>query len=194
MTGDASRLRRHQLDAGDPLPPTDWLPGDPAHVQAAEPDQFARSQMQRLLVFFRRRAALDEASDLAQETLLRWFGATKSQSVERPQAFVSRIAANLAKDRRKALRSKPMLVPLCEADQVYKEDPIAGLEARDTLRRLEAAVASMSAKNREVFLARRLDGDSYAEIAMRTGLSIKGVEWRMSQAIAHIDRFLSDSR
>jgi RNA polymerase sigma-70 factor (ECF subfamily) len=41
---------------------------------------------------------------------------------------------------------------------------------------------------RQIFLAHRVDGYSYGEIAERTGLSVKGVEKHMSRAIAHIDR------
>ncbi|HET7576252.1 MAG TPA: sigma-70 region 4 domain-containing protein [Sphingomicrobium sp.] len=53
----------------------------------------------------------------------------------------------------------------------------------DLLRRLEDAVAHMPRKQREIFLAHRLDEMSYAEIARRTGLSIKQVERHMARAI-----------
>jgi RNA polymerase sigma-70 factor (ECF subfamily) len=42
-------------------------------------------------------------------------------------------------------------------------------------------------------MAHRLDGLSYAEIAARTGLSIKGVEKHMCKAIAQLDRSLHRS-
>ena len=69
-------------------------------------------------------------------------------------------------------------------------DQVAVLESRDTLRRLEAAISKLKPKTREIFLAHRLDGLSYAEIAELTGLSVKGVEKQMSKAIAKIDRLL----
>jgi len=53
----------------------------------------------------------------------------------------------------------------------------------ELLRRLEEAVASMPRVQREVFLAHRLDDMSYAEIARRTGLSVKEVERQMARAI-----------
>ena len=53
----------------------------------------------------------------------------------------------------------------------------------ELLRRLEDAVASMPRKQREIFLAHRLDDMSYAEIARRTGLSVKQVERQMARAI-----------
>ena len=69
-------------------------------------------------------------------------------------------------------------------------DVQAQLETRDTLRRLEAAVARMKPRTRTIFLAHRIEGLSYAEIAERFGLSVKGVEKQMSKAIAQIDRML----
>ena len=43
-------------------------------------------------------------------------------------------------------------------------------------------------------MAHRVEGLSYAEIAQRTGLSVKGVEKQMSKAIAAIDRMLDRDR
>ena len=53
----------------------------------------------------------------------------------------------------------------------------------DLLRRLEEAVAAMPAKQREIFLAHRLDDMTYAEIASRTGLSVRQVERQMARAV-----------
>jgi RNA polymerase sigma-70 factor (ECF subfamily) len=64
------------------------------------------------------------------------------------------------------------------------------LESRDMLTRVEAAMLKLRPKTREIFMAHRIDGLSYAEIAERTGLSIKGVEKQMSKAIAQIDRMM----
>jgi RNA polymerase sigma-70 factor (ECF subfamily) len=56
----------------------------------------------------------------------------------------------------------------------------------ELFRRLEEAVAAMPRRQREVFLAHRLDGLSYAEIARRTGLSVRQVERQMVRAIAKL--------
>jgi RNA polymerase sigma-70 factor (ECF subfamily) len=58
------------------------------------------------------------------------------------------------------------------------------------LRRLEAAMLRLRPKTREIFMAHRVHGLSYAEISERTGLSIKGVEKQMAKAIVQIDRIL----
>ena len=59
------------------------------------------------------------------------------------------------------------------------------------LRRLECAMATMDPLPRELFLALRLDGLSYDEIAARTGLTVPEVERHIAEAIAHLDRELA---
>ena len=46
----------------------------------------------------------------------------------------------------------------------------------------------LNLRTREIFLAKRLDGMSYSEIASRTGLSVRQVERHMAKALATIDR------
>ena len=46
-------------------------------------------------------------------------------------------------------------------------------------------------RSREVFLAHRLDGLSYVDIAKRTGLSVADVERHIAEAIVHLDRELT---
>ena len=45
---------------------------------------------------------------------------------------------------------------------------------------------------REIFLARRVDGLSYAEIAELTGLSERQVERHMARAISRLVRLVED--
>jgi RNA polymerase sigma-70 factor (ECF subfamily) len=60
----------------------------------------------------------------------------------------------------------------------------------ELLKRLEAAVLALPRKTREIFMAHRIDGLSYGEIAKITGLSVKRVERHMARAIYGIDRGL----
>jgi RNA polymerase sigma-70 factor (ECF subfamily) len=50
-------------------------------------------------------------------------------------------------------------------------------------RKYERAFAAMPRKQREIFLAHRLDGLSYSEIAERTGLTVRQVERQMANAL-----------
>jgi len=58
--------------------------------------------------------------------------------------------------------------------------------SKNELARLETAVRGLRRTEREIFLAYRLDGMSYAEIAARTGLSATQVERHMASAIYKI--------
>jgi RNA polymerase sigma factor (sigma-70 family) len=156
-----------------------------------------RLHCRRLLRFFARHGAWQDADDLVQESFARLAKARiyGTKSIEKPEAYLSRIASNLLRDRAKIAlrRSLSSHVP---ADEVplAGDDPVAALEARDQLQRLEASLARLSPKTRSVFLAHRRDGMSYKDIANQTGLSVNAVERRMSKAIAHIDRVLRTHR
>lgn len=60
----------------------------------------------------------------------------------------------------------------------------------DLLHRLEDAAAAMPRKQREIFLAHRLDDMSYAEISHRTGLSVRQVERQMARAIYKLCKYM----
>ena len=53
----------------------------------------------------------------------------------------------------------------------------------DFIRRLEAAITNMPKRQRDIFLAHRVHGMSYAKIADRTGLTVRQVERNMARAI-----------
>lgn len=132
------------------------------------------------------------ARDLVQETfvgLLKLAPASLAR-IEQPEAYLRRVSTNLlrkwGRTEARGEAARPVLARL--ADPLV--DQVAVLESRDTLRRLELAISKLKPKTREIFIAHRLDGLSYAEIAARTGLSVKGVEKQMSKAIAKIDRLL----
>jgi RNA polymerase sigma factor (sigma-70 family) len=60
-----------------------------------------------------------------------------------------------------------------------KED----LTEAEIIERLEAGLQRMPKLRREIFLAIRLDDMSYAEIAERTGLSVKQVERHFARSL-----------
>ncbi len=61
---------------------------------------------------------------------------------------------------------------------------------RAELAKREAAVRSLRRRDREIYLAHRLDDMSYAAIAEATGLSVVQVERAMARAIIGINRRL----
>lgn len=153
-----------------------------------------REESPRLLrSLARKTASRDDARDLVHDIFCRIarLGADGRLRLDRPQAYLSRIAANLLRDRAKQA-SRRMTASHGPADEgaLPGIDQQRLLESRDMLTRVEAAMLKLRPKTREIFMAHRIDGLSYAEIAERTGLSVKGVEKQMSKAIAQIDRML----
>jgi RNA polymerase sigma-70 factor (ECF subfamily) len=127
-----------------------------------------------------------------QDAFSRYLGLAPSRSaaIDRPGAYLRRIGRNLLRDRAKISARRSAQLHVADAERLAGPDQQALLETRDMLRRLEAAMLKLKPQTREIFMAHRLDGMSYAEISARTGLSIKGVEKQMSKAIARIDRLL----
>jgi RNA polymerase sigma factor (sigma-70 family) len=178
------------LPEGDPLPPQDRAS---TQRTAAKPllDSLYRTQAPRLLRFFSRRIDRQDAPDLVHESFVRFAGAASSSisEPEQPEAYLNQIATNLLRNRARAAVQRSVARHVCADDVLLPaNDALATLEARDMLNRLEAAMARLSPKTREIFMAHRIDGLSYKQIGADTGLSVKGVEWHMSKAIAHIAR------
>lgn len=68
--------------------------------------------------------------------------------------------------------------------------PLDAASDPELLARIETALQTLPRRRRAIFLAVRLDGVSYAELATQTGLSVRQVEREVARAIAHIDRRL----
>ena len=155
-----------------------------------------RSESPKLVRMFSRRTRnSDDADDLVQDVFYR-FARLREHAfgLEKPQAYLRRIAANLLKDRAKAAARHSLALHIAVDEEALPGiDQQRALESRDMLRRLEAAMMRLRPRTREIFVAHRIEGLSYAEIAQRTGLSVKGVEKQMSKAILQLDRLLHRS-
>lgn len=176
-----------RLDEGQPLPPDDRVI---ARDRALGELYLAHAP--RLLNYFSRRADRQDAGDLVHESFVRFADTALARTdIDCPEAYLNRIASNLLRDRaRTALqRSLARHVPADDAS-LPGCDPVARLEARDSLARLDLALRRLKPKTRAIFLAHRRDGLSYREIADQTGLGLKGVEWHMAKAIDQLDRAL----
>lgn len=180
------------IPEGEPLPPERLEPSS-VPVRGASLEDVYRSQAPRLMRLFRRRADRDDAQDLLQDTFVRFarIEPEARAAIESIPAYLTRVAGNLLRDRGKAFRRSGPLQPLDEErDMVATSDPLTVLESRDILNRVEAAMLQLTPTTREIFMARRLDGLSHAEIAERTGLAVKTIEWHMTKALTQLHRVL----
>lgn len=153
-----------------------------------------RDHSARLRRFFGGRGSASNADDLIQETFVRLAGATKghnaeSHTIEQPRAYVNQIANNLLREQARFAARRSAALHVSDDDvQLASADPVAHLEARDMLNRLETAMAKMKPATREIFMAHRVEGYTYCEIAQRRGCSVKSVEKQLAKAIYLVNR------
>lgn len=146
-------------------------------------------------VMTKRCGCMDTAADIVQETYQRMMSGNLWQQAENPRALLHRIAANLATDyeRRDAVRNRHAAEEDTGPDWVAEADamqPERILSAQQRLDRLAIAVNQLPPKCQTVFLLRKIDGLSHAEIAQRLGISRNMVEKHLRNALMalqHID-------
>jgi len=153
---------------------------------------FRDHRLSLMRYFMRNRASGADAEDLAQEAFLRLARVDHAPTeIAKPAAYLHQIGRNLLRDHAQAPARRHEFGSADMVDEAISEvNELGRLEARDRLRRVEAALGRLKPKTRNIFLAHRLDGMTYGEIAERTGLSVKGVEKQMSKAIAQLGRAL----
>lgn len=142
----------------------------------------------KLRRYFRAHGFRAEADDMVQEC----FSRTAGRSADKPEAYLMRVAAHVAIDQWRA-RGKRQQVALEDFD-LAGPDPLAQIEAADLLRRIEASLAGLGPKTRDIFLQHRVDGLTYPELATRHGLSLHGIEYHMAKAIDFLRRHYGDRR
>lgn len=157
-------------------------------------DALFRRESPRLLRYFRRKTGdTDTALDLVQDSFVSFARLSSLAHIRNPAAYLQRVARNLLYSRARARRQTPdshdlALGENCDIEVAPSQED--AIEARDLLRLYECAIAGLAPKTRDIFLMSRRDGMTYRLIGAEIGLSLKGVEYHMSRAIAHIDRYM----
>lgn len=131
----------------------------------------------------RRGRTIHEAEDLVQEAWVRMASHGANANVANPAAFLMRTALNLSIDahRARSLRGEEVAI-----DDVVLMDVAPGAEAlllgRERLERMTIGLGRLPERTREIFLAHRLDGRSYTDIARGLGISVNAVEKHVTKA------------
>ncbi len=128
-----------------------------------------------------------ESDDLVQETFVRFYTYRSHRVVEDATAFCLTVAGNLIRDRirRQATTPRTTEIPETLVCPQPRIDEI--LSYRQRVATLTAAIAAMPPLRREVFLRRRLDGDTTATVASDLGLTPAAID-------KHVTRALTDLR
>lgn len=133
-----------------------------------------------------------EAEDLVQEAWLRLARyEDEKQLVEQPEAFLMRTALNLSIDAHRAssVRGEHVLL-----EQVVLVDTTPSTEAvllaKERMARLTQGLGRLSEKTRDVFLAHRVDGLPYTEIAKLHGISVTTVHHHVAKATLRLTSWM----
>lgn len=152
-----------------------------------------RAMLLRLLVA--RLGSRDDAEDALQDMWLR-LDQLADQPIAQPAAFLYRMASNLATDRRIAgarrqardgawLEIQPGAIDLPDLERT--------LVARDALRIVEQAIATMPERMAHALRLYRIEGRSQRAIADELGISVSGVEKLLQRAYRVIHARLADN-
>ncbi|AOZ03712.1 hypothetical protein BKK81_32400 [Cupriavidus sp. USMAHM13] len=130
----------------------------------------------------------DTASDSLQEAWLRLGSATVSDAVRCAEAYVYRVACNVATDQ---LRDRNLWPSLVDPDLVFEHladrgpGPDAVAEARSDLAALDRALQQVPGRHRRVLVGLRLEELTREEVAARDGISLRNVDTALRQALDH---------
>jgi RNA polymerase sigma-70 factor (ECF subfamily) len=124
------------------------------------------------------------AGDAMQDTWLRLQRTEAIGVVRNPTNYLFRVALNIARDRLSADRRLLSAIEIERflnlADQA--PDPARVAELRSDLQVVEALMAELPPRQREILAAARLDGMPRREIAKRLGISLSLVEKELKLA------------
>lgn len=140
------------------------------------------------LRFLRARGAGDDAEDILQELWLKVERLEAEGPIADPRAYLFRMADNLMHDRvRASLRRTNREQAWSETGfdpHGQDETPSAerALLARQRLRRVELALATLGERTQAIFRRFRLEGVTQSRIAQEQGISVSAVEKHLQRA------------
>ena len=151
-------------------------------------DFFAR--LRRTLM--RRGRTADDAEDLIQEAFLRFEQSGARERADRPEAFISRVAFNLAVDEDRRRTRSPRSVSIDGRDFADSTPgPGEVFAARERLELLAKGLEAVSPRSRRILLAQRVEGLSHAEIAAREGITVSAVEKQITRTILFLMEWMA---
>jgi len=168
---------------------------------SADDDGSVRLYRQPLIRYFIRKGATETvAEDLAQDCFTRLFALSSRDHIENVEAYLFRTAATVFADhlehahRRRTAKHVPLDPDDFDAPPTEAPGQDRVLEGKEGVQRLRIVLLELKPRTREIFLLNRFDGLSYTQIAVRFGLTNRGVEFHMSEALKHLRHRLGEWR
>jgi len=133
-----------------------------------------------------------EADEAAQEAFLRLHIARGRGEIKNPRGFLFAVATNLVIDVIRKRKTRDRYAPTVEGGGGIESaadrgrSPEQRMAAKQQLETAMAVINDLPPKCQHVFLLHRFEGVSYAQIARRLGITKKGVEYHMTQALIRL--------
>jgi RNA polymerase sigma-70 factor, ECF subfamily len=171
------------------------LSGDQAAALIGDFEEFFRRYEPRITGYVWRMVG-DEAAagDLCQETFIRaWKHFTEVRAAKQPQAWLFRVATNLALNHLRAqTRGMRAAISLDTADDPASSDPTGRFIERDFV---GSILAELAPKSRAILVLRDVYGVSFDEAGSMLGLSSAAARMALSRARAQFrDHYLQKER
>lgn len=131
-----------------------------------------------------------DAEDIVQESLARTLRRAHETDIARPDYFAISVARNLIIDRHRADSQS------CELDDMLPCPvplPDQQLSDRQRLTRFHAALDAMTPLRRDIFIRRRIDGQSREAIARDLDMQPEAVKKHITRAMAHLALALDEA-
>ncbi len=139
----------------------------------------------------RRGRSKDEVEDILHDAWVQFETSQNKQTVKKPEAFLMKVALNLSVDAYRAAVTRGEEV---QPEDVDLFDGAPAVEdvvlSRERALRLMECLSQMDDKTRAIFLASKLDGMKYSEIAGKFGMTRSGVEWHISKAVMQVSDWM----
>jgi len=144
--------------------------------------------------FLRRTRHQADAEDLTHDVFLRLSRLDPATEIRNIEAFIFQTAVNLLRDRARRDHGRfAELLPTDPEPATGEPTPERVLEAKVELKRVMDALGALSEKTRNIFILRRLEQMSCADIASFYGISVSAVEQHITRALAHLAKTVGRS-
>lgn len=137
--------------------------------------------------------SIRDVDDVVQESYLRIWRTRATRRIESAKGFLFTVARRVALDILRHERRSPF-VAVTDLERLFvldmKPDAAEAAATSQEIDLLVAAVNSLPARCREIFILRRLKGVSQKEIAFRLGLSEQTVQVQTARGLRKVETYV----
>ncbi|WP_047536623.1 sigma-70 family RNA polymerase sigma factor [Methylotenera versatilis] len=131
-----------------------------------------------------------DAADLTQDTFMRLLSKVETEQIVEPRAYLTKIAHGLMANflRRRDIETAYLnaLAALGGSQDAYSGQSLENQQILlERIIALDCMLSGLSHNARAAFLLHRVDGMSYAEIALELGVTVSSIKKYIAKALLH---------